>query len=272
MYTGGSLVCNSVNGIKTNDRAGAVNGGLRRRTRRGRDVTESHPPLGEQVYSRLVDMIVHGDLEPGAILREQRLAQSLGTSRVPVREALQRLADEGWVDRQPRVGARLRVPTTQDIDEIYDLRRLLEAEAVRLAARHISMAHAERLRDLITAGTAAADADDQRGVVEANSAFHNAIGQLTGNALLCQFLKLLDTRGRWLFATVAQSRAGQSLPEHGEILAALERGDVDEAVRWTILHVENTRQALHEHWKQSDHSSSADTSFAPDLRVVTARP
>lgn len=209
-------------------------------------------PLGEVAYERMLDMIIRGDLGAGDALPESRLAETLGTSRVPVREALQRLAEEGWIVRKPHSGARVRVPTRRDIDEVYDLRVVLECEAVRLASRLCSLADSDRLRELIAAGRAAAEAQDDRGVVDANSAFHRGIAALSENSLLVQMLQLLDRRGRWLFAAVAKSRAPHSLSEHEDIVQALTDRDVDRAVELTRMHVEHTRSALLRHWAERE--------------------
>src|SRR5690625_4836028 len=87
---------------------------------RGPSSKDRGRPLGEIAYARILDMIVRGELDPGSPLRENHLADELGTSRVPVREALQRLAEEGWVHRRPHSGARVRIPTRRDIDEVFD--------------------------------------------------------------------------------------------------------------------------------------------------------
>lgn len=209
---------------------------------------ERRQPLGEVAYERLLDMIIRGEIGAGATLPETKLAEMLGTSRIPVREALQRLAEEGWVLRRPHSGARVRVPTRREVDEVYDLRVVLECEAVRLASRLCSLADGERLRDLIDAGRRAADAHDNRGVVDANSAFHGTIAQLSQNRLLVQMLELLDRRGRWLFAAVAKSRAPHSLSEHEAIVAALLDREIDVVMNLTRAHIEHTREALLRHW------------------------
>lgn len=207
-------------------------------------------PLGDVAYGRVLDMIVRGDLEPGSPLREAHLADRLGTSRVPVREALQRLAEEGWVVRRLHSGARVRIPTRQDIDEVFDMRMLLESEAARLACHTASLADGDRLREFIAAGRTAAQARDEPGVAEANAHFHAAIAELSGNGLLVQMLELLSRRGRWLFTAVAQSRAPHSLAEHEEMTSALMDRDVHRVQALTRAHVERTRTALLQHWSE----------------------
>src|SRR5215469_1119399 len=97
-------------------------------------------PLRQSVYEALVDLIVTAELKPGQHLVETDLARQLGVSRQPVREALHRLEAEGWVDLRPAQGAFVHVPTDQEVDELLDVRALLEAETARLAAGNATRA------------------------------------------------------------------------------------------------------------------------------------
>lgn len=220
---------------------------------------EVRVPLSDRVYSELVDMIIHGDLEPGSRVREMTIAAQLGTSRVPVREAIQRLADEGWLTRKPRVGATVPVPTAQDIDDVFEMRQILETAAIERAARHISLAHIETLQQVIADGKAAAAREDQRAVVQANKVFHGATAELSRNRLLVDVLANLDKRVRWLFSSVALARAAESLVEHEAILAALERRDVPRAMALTTAHIEATRAALHRQWDDQHRHTHGST-------------
>ena len=91
-------------------------------------------PLRERVYEALLELITTRSLRPGQHLVESELARHLGVSRQPVREALQRLNTEGWVDLRPAQGAFVHEPTEDEADQLLTVRTLLEAEAARLAA------------------------------------------------------------------------------------------------------------------------------------------
>ena len=91
-------------------------------------------PLRQSVYDALIDLIVSGELPPGQHMVETDLARQLGVSRQPIREALHRMEAEGWVDLRPSQGAFVHVPTDSEVDELLDVRALLEAETARLAA------------------------------------------------------------------------------------------------------------------------------------------
>src|ERR1700730_3484455 len=92
-------------------------------------------PLRQSVHDALIDLIVGGELPPGQHIIETDLARQLGVSRQPVREALHRMETEGWVDLRPSQGAFVHVPTGFEVDELLDVRALLEAEPARPAAR-----------------------------------------------------------------------------------------------------------------------------------------
>ena len=117
-------------------------------------------PLRQSVYDALIDLIVSGELPPGQHMVETDLARQLGVSRQPIREALHRMEAEGWVDLRPSQGAFVHVPTGSEVNELLDVRALLEAETARLAARAASPAQVARLREICAAGQAAAEADD----------------------------------------------------------------------------------------------------------------
>ena len=88
-------------------------------------------PLRQSVYDALLELVVAGRLRPGEHLVETELAGQLGVSRQPVREALHRLEAEGWVDLRPNQGAFVHVPTDHEVDELLDVRELLEVETAR---------------------------------------------------------------------------------------------------------------------------------------------
>src|SRR6516225_3348810 len=91
-------------------------------------------PLRQSVYEALVELVIAGRLTAGQHLVETELARQLGVSRQPVREALHRLEAEGWVDLRPNQGAFVHVPTDKEVDQLLDVRELLEVETARLVA------------------------------------------------------------------------------------------------------------------------------------------
>src|ERR1700716_1492611 len=120
---------------------------------------ERPAPLRQAVYDVLVEMIITRELQPGEHLVEHELAAQLGVSRQPVREALQGMQSEGWVDLRPTLGAYVHTPT--DADQLLDVRPLLEADSARLAAQAATPEHVEQLWELQRSGEKALADDDQ---------------------------------------------------------------------------------------------------------------
>jgi DNA-binding GntR family transcriptional regulator len=203
-------------------------------------------PLRQSVYDALIDLIVGGELPPGQHMVETDLARQLGVSRQPIREALHRMEAEGWVDLRPSQGAFVHVPTDQEVDELLDVRALLEAETARLAAAHgASAAQLARLREICREGQAAADADDFAAAVAANNVFHAEVAVVGGNAVLAELADIVGRRVQWYYRMVAPSRGHGSWAEHAEMIEAIESGDPERALALARKHTERTRQAYH---------------------------
>jgi DNA-binding GntR family transcriptional regulator len=202
-------------------------------------------PLRQSVYDALIDLIVGGELRPGQHMVETDLARQLGVSRQPIREALHRMEAEGWVDLRPSQGAFVHVPTDSEVDELLDVRALLEAETARLAARASSPAQAARLREINREGQAAADADDFGDAVAVNSLFHAEVAAIGGNAVLAELADIVGRRVQWYYRLVAPERGHGSWTEHDELIDAIEENDADRAESLARKHTERTRAAYH---------------------------
>jgi DNA-binding GntR family transcriptional regulator len=182
---------------------------------------------------------------------ETDLARQLGVSRQPIREALHRMEAEGWVDLRPSQGAFVHVPTDSEVDELLDVRALLEAETARLAAAgggpgpQTRPAQLARLREICREGEAAAEADDFGAAVAANNAFHAEIAVIGGNATLAELADIVGRRVQWYYRMVAPARGHGSWTEHAELIDAIEAGDPEKAQAMARKHTERTRQAYH---------------------------
>src|ERR1700685_964768 len=181
-------------------------------------------PLRQSVYDALLDLIVGGELRPGQHMVETDLARQLGVSRQPIREALHRMEAEGWVDLRPSQGAFVHVPTGSEVDELLDVRALLEAETARLAARAASPAQVARLREICAEGQAAAEQGDLGRAVAANDAFHAEIAAVAGTSVLAELADIVGRRVQWYYRMVAPERGPGSWGEHDEVIDANEGG------------------------------------------------
>lgn len=203
-------------------------------------------PLRESVYEALTEMIIDGTLERGRHLVEVELASLLGVSRQPVREALQRLNNEGWVDLRPGFGAMVHVPAEDEVDQLLAARAALESESARLAARHATKDDIAKLRELCKVGTAFQESGDIDGTVRTNGDLHNLITQMSGNRFLVDFAAQVDRRVRWYYTPVAPVRGAASWREHNRLVKAISEGDEDKAAQIMREHTEQTRKAYHE--------------------------
>ncbi|WP_410788589.1 GntR family transcriptional regulator [Kribbella sp. C-35] len=203
-------------------------------------------PLRESVYEALTEMIIDGTLERGRHLVEVELAGILGVSRQPVREALQRLNNEGWVDLRPGFGAMVHVPAEDEVDQLLAARAALESESARLAARHASKDDVAKLRELCKVGTTYQEAGDIDGTVRTNAELHSLITQMSGNRFLVDFAAQVDRRVRWYYTPVAPVRGAASWREHNRLVKAISEGDEDKAAQIMREHTEHTRKAYHD--------------------------
>ncbi|KUF14532.1 MULTISPECIES: GntR family transcriptional regulator [Streptomyces] len=203
-------------------------------------------PLRERVYEALLELITTRALRPGQHLVESELAGHLGVSRQPVREALQRLNTEGWVDLRPAQGAFVHEPTEEEADQLLTVRTLLEAEAARLAAAHAGTAGIAALEELCAKGESAVADGDVDLVVATNAAFHAKVMELAGNVVLAELAGQVDRRVRWYYTPVARQRGIQSWIEHRDLIAAIVARDGARATEVMRAHTEHTRKTYHE--------------------------
>ncbi|WP_030900364.1 GntR family transcriptional regulator [Streptomyces sp. NRRL F-5126] len=202
-------------------------------------------PLRERVYEALLELIITRALRPGQHLVESELAGHLGVSRQPVREALQRLNTEGWVDLRPAQGAFVHEPTKEEADQLLSVRTLLEAEAARLAAAGADEAGIAELDGLCARGEQAVENDDVDLAVAVNAAFHARVMAMASNVVLAELAGQVDRRVRWYYTPVARQRGKQSWIEHRELIAAIAAHDESGAVAVMRAHTEHTRSTYH---------------------------
>jgi len=197
-------------------------------------------PLPVRVYEQLRDLIVLGELAADSQLVQEQVAEALGVSRTPVRDALNRLAHEGLVTWNPGRGYLINGLTSREVREVYEVRRTLELEAARLACGRHDAALLARLNALIE-DMAAADPKDAVINFELNRQFHRTLVEPCDNHLL---LKMLDTLwdhpvNRRITRSYLQE-AGSSqamINEHCELLAAAAANDEALLVHLTSHHL-----------------------------------
>ncbi|MEV5608550.1 GntR family transcriptional regulator [Streptomyces sp. NPDC052225] len=203
---------------------------------------EEFIPESERVTRALRDQIIDGTRGPGSKLVEREIAAELGVSRLPVRDALQRLAGEGLVTPRPRTWAVVREFTPSDIADLSEVRSALELLGFRLAAQRRTRAGLARLRADLDAELAAAAAGDGPAARRAAANFHETVTDLADNELLSELDATLRSRMRWLlgqhddFDAVAE--------EHEELYRAIEARDVEGVQELAVAHLEASRDKV----------------------------
>ena len=200
--------------------------------------------LQQSIYQAIAEMLATGELGPGQHLVESKLARQLGVSRQPVHEALHRLEAEGWVELRPGRGAVVRLPADQEVDDLLDVRELLEAEVARLVAGTITPDQAARLRSVCSDGAAAAGAGDAEQSAALNNDFHCALAEISGNAALAELADHIARRTSHTYRVVVPLRGQEPWAEHAEMLDVFVQGDQGRAAKLARTHVERARAVI----------------------------
>ncbi|MBU2663935.1 GntR family transcriptional regulator [Actinoplanes bogorensis] len=184
----------------------------------------------EGAYESIKSRILDGSYEPGAKLSEEELAAAIGVSRTPVREALRRLHAEGLVDWAANRGATMPAWSEQDLEEIFELRALLEGYGAELAAARISPDEITRLRELTTAmeESAASQAPDRADKIAVHNAeFHAIILSAGRNRRLSALLGAVVQTPlvNRTFRRYDDAAMARSMAHHRELIDAFEAGD-----------------------------------------------
>jgi DNA-binding GntR family transcriptional regulator len=203
----------------------------------------------ERAVGALRELILHGDFAAGARLGEVELAERLGVSRTPVREALTRLAAEGLVDIAPNRGARVTSWTVAELEAVFELRAALEPRLTSLAVPRASTADAEALAalaaEMVRIGSPGPH-QDLDGIVALNREFHGRLVAIAAHPAMATALAGAVHAPIVLrnFHTYDEASLRRSLAHHGEIVAALRVGDPAWAGAVMTAHIHNARTVM----------------------------
>jgi DNA-binding GntR family transcriptional regulator len=218
----------------------------------------------ERAYTQIRSGLLGGVFAPGERLREEDLAQHTGVSRTPVREALRRLALEGFVDLQPGRGVQVVSWSDQDLDEIFSVRALLEGYGAAQAAQRATVEHVEALTvlcdrmDAVAETTYTADLGDEgpidddlraayQEIAELNNEFHQTVLTAAGNAHLRSLMGGLISMPlvQRTFMRYSGERLARSMSHHRELVDAFRAGDASWASSVMTAHVRSARVQLY---------------------------
>lgn len=206
-------------------------------------------PLRDVVFETLRKAILTGTLEPGERLREVQLAERLGVSRTPVREAIRKLELEGLVSMVPRRGAEVARITDKNLRDVLEVRRHLDALCAELACARINEEQIGRLRNSCDEFERAVRSKDLDEIARRDVEFHDVILEATKNTRLIQLVhNLSEQMYRFRFEYIKNAKMHEMLiREHRTICESIASGEVEKASQAAKLHIDNQEKAVLEH-------------------------
>ena len=207
---------------------------------------DSYQPLREVVCETLREAIRKGTLKPGERLMEIQLAEELGVSRTPVREAIRKLELEGYVIMMPRRGTYVANLSIRDVTAVFEIRTSRDSLASGLAAERITDEELERLQRLLVAIGEYIEANDMDKIVETDTEFHDLLYQASRNSRLVGIIfNLREQLTRFRSTSMSfPGRLKATLEEHRRIVEAIAQGNVAEAQAAAEYHMEKSEHTL----------------------------
>jgi DNA-binding GntR family transcriptional regulator len=215
--------------------------------------------LGEDVYDHLKQAIIDQDIEPGARLVENRIAQMLGISRTPLREALHKLEREDWIEKVSSGGFKVMTLSRQDIEETFGIRSVLEAYAARLAAEKHRSSDLAPLEKVMKKFQDCLEKEQTTRLPEINTQFHDLLYAMSDSPRLIKMINQLRapiSRYRQIILKQA-AYAAASCQDHADMLTAMRQRDADRVEDLVRIHILKGKQAVIHRIKEEDARKSA---------------
>lgn len=215
--------------------------------------------------------IIHLEMSPGETFTEGDLASSLGMSKTPVREALNLLSADGYVAVAPRIGYRVAPVTLRDVQDLFELRELLEGEATALAARRrLAPDDVKTLHKLAESRSA----DDIDAFLADNTAFHTHIARCSGNGMLAQMVEHVLLQHERLFRLTSRltERSEDMVHEHHDLVETLIAGDEKAARACVLEQLKQAQDMVFQALMSSESILDARIVVAEPMRLTFAKP
>jgi len=207
---------------------------------------QNHKPLREMVYEELKMQILKGSIIPGTRMMEVELAEEMGVSRTPIREAIRKLEKEGLVTIEPRRGAYASMISTEDMVEILEVRQDLEGLAAYFAADRMTKSQMEELKQVSNSYNEAVMQGNMEAMIKHDTRFHHIIVESCRNKILVQMIEQLQElvlRFRYIYYD--NFRRAENMPEeHEAIVAAIAEGNADKARAAADIHIERLKELV----------------------------
>ena len=208
-----------------------------------------HSTLKDLVAATLRKAILYGDIKPGQQLKQENIASQLGISRMPVREAMSQLENEGLIKNIPYKGCTVSTFTADDIKEIYQIRKVLEGYATELAAMNMTPADIEKLVDLMVKLKDCIEDNDIDSYATWDQQFHNTIFEKSANKRLYQFIQTIWKSFPMYLAYSIPQRIRRSFEEQSRILDAIREGDSRKAAQLAGQQIETVYKEMKPHFE-----------------------
>ncbi len=210
---------------------------------------EEFLPLRDVVFNTLRRAILTGQLKPGERLMEVHLANKLGVSRTPIREAIRKLELEGLVVMIPRRGAEVAKISEKSLQDVLEVRRALDEFIVELATSRITKEQLNRLKEAASEFEKATKDQDTATIAKADVAFHDIIMEATGNLRLKQLVNnLAEQMYRYRFVYLKDNSIhSQLVKEHKDIYQAISQKDTEAAKKAARIHIDNQEKSIINH-------------------------
>lgn len=207
---------------------------------------DTYKPLREIVFATMREAIINGDFKPGQRLMEVQLAEQMGVSRTPVREAIRKLELEGLVVMVPRKGAYVAGLSSEDVKEVLEIRAVLEGLAASLAAEKASEEDIAMLKEIVDKFVTAAGEEDVVKLIHLDSDFHDVMYRASKNKKLIQLISSLREQvQRFRVAYFTKIKNTEILiAEHNELLDAIVGGDSAKARIVAETHIATTERLI----------------------------
>lgn len=200
-----------------------------------------YKPLREVIFNTLKEAIIVGELKPGARLMEVQLAEKMGVSRTPVREAIRKLELEGLVTMVPRKGAHVAGLSPKDIVDVLEVRGVLDGLAASLSSLKMKEEQIKELRQINRQFANFVAKENLQGSIKKDVEFHELIYRASGNEKLIQILNNLREQVQRFRVIYLKDYSGQKdiESEHEEIIEAIEKRDPEAAMSAAKKHIKN---------------------------------
>lgn len=207
---------------------------------------DAYLPLRDVVFNTLRQAILYGKLQPGERLMEITLANRLGVSRTPVREAIRKLELEGLVIMIPRKGAQVAPITEKDLNDVLEIRLALEEFAMTSACARITDEQLAEISEALTAFEICMSSQDVSKLAQADEAFHELLYRATGNQRLIQIINnLREQIYRYRVEYLKDGKVRTSLAEeHRELYHALKERDAGRAIECMKHHIHKQKYGI----------------------------